>query len=153
MSLDEKDNELIKSMRGIFILIWIIAAGCVAKQSGLSASMVDTAPPVSYRYTEMTQEDRPYNMLPSFCLKTTTPLIEWKIQIPDFIELKLYNRWGSEVLLVNDPRMIPAAFFTSTPAGIAAGSVLLYTLTYKFLNGEKITISGSINYMGEMCSN
>ncbi len=136
-----------------FFIIWTFATACASKQTTQKAQVVESAPTKSYQYSAMTPEERPYIMLPSFCLNTATALIAWSAQPPSMITMKLFNRWGNEVALINDPHMVPAEFFSAPPANLADGSILFYTMTYAQLNGENITITGSINYMGETCSN
>jgi hypothetical protein len=133
----------------LFIFISTVHGSCTkTKQTQAPTPMAQSKPvqPI----VEGAEPAQPFSMATSFCLNSTAPIITW-ISAPPIIEFKLFNRWGNEIIKINDSYFSPAKAFPVAPAGMTEPGTYLYVLSYTNRLGQPESYTGYLNYLGKEC--
>jgi hypothetical protein len=133
----------------LLIFIATVHGSCSKTKQTHAPSPMAQSKPVQ-PIVEGTEPAQPFSVASSFCLNSTKPIITW-ISAPPVIEFKLYNRWGAEIIVINDPNFTPAKAFPVVPAGMNEPGTYLYVLSYTNRLGQPESYNGYLNYMGKEC--
>lgn len=147
--MNNKMKAIAKSFLMLFATVAFMQNSCTKSKQVQAPSPIAQSKPVQ-PVVEGTEPAQPFSVVSSFCLNSTAPIITW-ISAPPIIEFKLYNRWGAEVIKINDPYFTPSKAFPVVPAAMSEPGTYLYVLCYTNRLGQPESYNGYLNYLGKEC--